>query len=168
MGVDVLDEFAARHDAILMVHQVRQHPKLVARQLDRLVLECHPAVAWVQGHRAGDEQRLRVAAGAPDQRPKPCQYFLDAERLCHVVVGAAVDALHLLVPAAARGQHQDGGRNVRRAPRSQQRQAVDVRQAQVEHNRVVRLGAHEEVGAFAVGGGVGGVARSVKRVRQLP
>jgi hypothetical protein len=44
--------------------------------------------------------------GAADQRPHARQHLLDVERLGHIVVGAGVDAGHLVAPAVARGQHQ--------------------------------------------------------------
>ena len=55
-----------------------------------------------------------LSAGAPDQRAQPREHLLHAERLGDVVVGAAVDALDLLVPAAARGQHQHRHAQARR------------------------------------------------------
>ena len=53
------------------------------------------------------------------------------------------------------------------APAAEQREAVDPRQPEVEHDRVVALGLAEEVGALAVGRAVDGVAGLAERARQL-
>jgi hypothetical protein len=52
LGVDVLGELAARDDAPLLVHQVRQRPVLVAGQRHRRAVECHDREARVQRHTA--------------------------------------------------------------------------------------------------------------------
>ena len=53
------------------------------------------------------------------------------------------------------------------APAAQQRQAVDLRQAEIEHDGVVALGLAEKLGALAVGGAVHGVARLAERRGEL-
>ena len=123
--------------------------------------------ARVERDRAAAQFRGELAARPPDQRPEPGQHFLHPERLGHVVVGAAVDPLDLLVPAAARGQDQDRHRQAGVAPAAEQREAVDLRQAQIEHHGVVALGVAEEVGALAVGRVVHRVAGLAERRRQL-
>ena len=45
------------------------------------------------------------------------------------------------------------------APAAQDRQAVDLGQTEVEHDRVVAFRLAEEVGLLAVGGAIDGVAR---------
>ena len=49
------------------------------------------------------------------------------------------------------------------APAPQQRQAVDLRQAEIEDDRVVVLGAPQEVGPLAVAGRVHGIAGLAER-----
>ena len=115
-----------RDDAPALVHQVRQHAELVAGQLHRRAVERDPRAPRIER----DARRSAAPAstwplGAADQRAQPRQHLLDPERLGHVVVGAAVDALDLLVPAAARGQDQHRHGEPGLAPAAQQRQAVD-------------------------------------------
>ena len=79
---------------------------------------------------------------AAQQRAHARHELAHAERLGQVVVGAAVEAEHLVGLFAPRGQHQD--RHVahsrsRRMAR-QTRDAVEPRQHQVEHDQVERLG----------------------------
>ena len=91
---------------------------------------------------------LRRAPGRSTRRmsaAQPREHFLHPERLGDVVVGAAVDALHLLVPAAARGQDQHrASRGRRRASARSTRQAVDPRQPEVEDHRVVAVRSARE------------------------
>jgi len=42
-----------------------------------------------------------MSRGAADQRPQPRQQLFHVERLGEVIVGAGVDALHLVAPAVA-------------------------------------------------------------------
>ena len=88
------------------------------------------------------------------RRPHPRDHFFDLERLGHVVVGAAVDALHLLVPAAPRREHEDGHGQAGGSPAAKQRQAVDPGQPEVQHDGVVAFGAGKKVRALAVAGDI--------------
>ena len=94
-----------------------------------------------------------MSARPANQRAQPREHFLDPKRLRDVVVRAAVDALHLLVPAAARREHEHRHRQARVAPAAKQRQAVDPREPEIEEHRVVGLGSHRKVRPLAVGGG---------------
>ena len=50
---------------------------------------------------------------------------------------------------------------------AEDRQAVDPRQSEIEHDRVVALGVPEEVGAIAVGRDIHRVSGAAERFRQL-
>src|SRR5262249_54232018 len=82
--------------------------------------------------------------------------------------GAAVDPLDLLVPASARGQDQYGRRLTAIAPAAQQRQAIHLGQPQIEDDCIVAFVVCEQIGSFAVGRMVYGVARSAPGGRELP
>ncbi len=89
------------------------------------------------------------------------------ERLGQVVVGAGVEARHLFAPGPPRGQDQDRGGHVLLAPAFQHRDAVDLRQAQVQDDGVIGFGVAQEVGFLAVGGVVDGVAGVAEGQLQL-
>ena len=127
----------------------------------------HARRTRIERDRAAAELAGELSAGAADERAQPRQDFFHPERLGDVVVGAAVDALDLLVPAAARRQDEHRQRQAGVAPAAQQREPVDLRQAEIEHDRVVALGLAEEVGALAVAGAVHGVAGVRQGARQL-
>jgi len=95
------------------------------------------------------------------------EHLLDAERLRDVIVRTAVDALHLLVPASARGQHQHRDGEARVPPAPQDRQAVDLGEPEVQHDGVVPFRLAKEVGALAVGGAIHRVAGIAERAREL-
>ena len=78
---------------------------------------------------------------APQQRAHPRDELADAERLGQVVVGAALEAEHLVGLFAPRRQHQDRHVAVHRlAPhRPAHRHAVEPRQHQVENQQIERL-----------------------------
>ena len=108
-----------------------------------------------------------LPARPADQRAQPREHFLHPERLGDVVVRALVDAVHLLVPAAARGQDQHRDAETCGAPAAEHRQAVDAGEPQVEHDRVIAFGAREEVGPLAVGRAVDRVAGAGQRAGEL-
>jgi hypothetical protein len=66
------------------------------------------------------------------------------ERLGDIIVGAGVEALHLVAPAVARGQDQHRHGAAGAAPFLQHRNAVHLRQADVEDDGVVGLALAEK------------------------
>ena len=139
----------------------------MARELDRRSVDGHAAGARVEPHRADNEVARGVARSAAEQRAQSGQHFLHVEGLGDIVVGAGVDALDLLAPAIPRGQDEDGHRASRLAPRFEDREAVALRQADVEHDRVVRLRVPLEPALLAVERAVHRVARGLERRRDL-
>ena len=126
-----------------------------------------PGRARIERDRAAAQLGRDLPARAPDQRPQPREDLLHPKRLGHVVVGAAVDPLDLLVPAAARRQHQHRHGEPRVAPAPQDREAVDAGQAKVEHDRVVAFRLSEEIGALAVGRAIDRIPGVAERRREL-
>ncbi len=135
----------------------------MARQLYLRAIERHFARPRIEHERTASQLRTTLSIRTANQRAQARQQLLHAKRLRHVVVGAAVDSLHLLVPASARGQHEHGHRLAGFAPAAEQRQAIDLRQAEVEHDGVVAFVVAEQIGAFAVGGVIDGVACASER-----
>ena len=88
--------------------------------------------------------------------------------LVDVIVGAGVDARNLVAPAVAGGQHQHRHLAAVAPPALDDADAVHLRQADIEHDRVVGLGVAEEMAFLAVIGAVDHIARIGKRIRQLP
>ena len=93
--------------------------------------------------------------------------LLGLERLGEIVVGAGVEAGHLVRPAVARGQHQHRHLDALLAPAVEDGEAVDLGQAEVEDDRVIGLGRAEIMAVLAVGGMVDGIARAFERRAQL-
>ena len=104
----------------------------------------------VEPQRAAVQDRARVPRRAPDQRLDARQHLLHLEGLGEVVVGARAQAHDLLAPGAACGQDQHRHGAALLAPALQDREAVQHRQAEVEHDRIVRLGIAQEVPLLAI------------------
>ena len=64
--------------------------------------------------------------------------------LDQVVVGARLEPLDAVLDRVARGQHQDRRAVARAAQRAAHLHPVDVRQAEVEHDRVRHVGLGRE------------------------
>ena len=165
--VEMLDQFGARHHAPGVVHEIGQQPVFVRGHLDRVAGHADPAGAGVQRHRPAGQFGLGMAGGAAQQRADPRQDFLEVKRLGDVVVGAGIEALHLVAPAVARGQDQDRHRAAVAAPGLQHRDAVHLGQADVEHDGVIGLAVAEEVPLLAVEGAIDHIAGIRQRRGQL-
>src|SRR5213078_2402678 len=75
---------------------------------------------------------------APEQRADARQELLERERLRHVVVGAAVEAGHLVRHAVPRRQHEHRRDDAAVAEAGEDAEAVALGQHEVEHDEVVR------------------------------
>ena len=116
------------------------------------------AGAGIERDRPAGQFGLGVAGGAAQQRADPRQHFLEVKRLGDVIVGAGVEALHLVAPAVARGEDQHRHRAPVAAPRLQHRDAVHLRQADIEHHGVVGLAVAEKMPLLAVEGAIDHIA----------
>ena len=108
-----------------------------------------------------------MPGGAAQQRADARQHLLEVEGLGDIVVGAGVEALHLVAPAVARGEdeHRHGAPGA--PPGFQHRDAVHLGQADVEDDGVVGLGLAEEVALLAVEGAIDHVAGVGQRGGEL-
>ncbi len=86
----------------------------------------------------GEHRSTPCTARAPQQRAHACQQLAHAERLGDVVIGPALEAQHAVGLFGACGQHQDGRLSIRAvtADRLTQRDAVEPRQHEIEHDQV--------------------------------
>jgi hypothetical protein len=108
-----------------------------------------------------------MAGRAPHLGPDAGQQLLHVEGLGDVVVGAGVDAGHLVAPAVARGQNNDRCLALGAAPLLEHADAVHLRQAGVEDDDVIGLRLAEEESFLAVEGGIDGIAGVGERRDQL-
>ncbi len=129
--------------------------------------DADPAGAGIQRDRAAGQFGLGVAGGAAQQRADPGQDFLEMKRLGDIVVGAGVETLHLVAPAVARGEDQHRHGAPVAAPGLQHRNAVHLRQADIEHDRVIGLAVAEKVPLLAVERAIDHVAGVGQRRREL-
>ena len=109
-----------------------------------------------------------MAGRAAQQRADARQHLLEMEGLGDVVVGAGVEALHLVAPAVARGEHQHRHGAAGAPPGLEHRDAVHLGQADVEDDGVIGLGLAEEVALLAVEGAIDHIARVGERGGELP
>ena len=108
-----------------------------------------------------------MTGGAAQQRADPRQHFLEVKGFCDIVVGAGVEALHLVAPAVAGGEDQHRHRASVAAPCLQHRDAVHLRQADVENDGVIGFAVTEEVPLLAVERAIDHITGIRQRRRQL-
>ncbi len=166
--IEVFDQLGPRHHAVTVVHQVFEHLVLVRGQLDRVAVDRHAPGPAVEAHRADLDLVRGMTGGAPNQRADPGEHLLDVEGLGDIVVGAGIDALHLVAPAIARREDQHRHLAAVPAPFLEHRDAVHLRQADVQHHRVIGLGIAEEMALLAVLRGVDRVAGFLEGRDELP
>jgi len=90
------------------MHEVGEQPIFVRGELDRIAIHRDAPGAGVEPHRPAVELALGVASRASQQRPDPRQHLLEMKRLGRLVVGAGIEALHLVAPAVTGCEHQTG------------------------------------------------------------
>ena len=94
------------------------------------------------------------------------QQLVELEGLDEVVVGAAVQALDLVGQRVARGEHDHRRGVAARAQVAQHREAVALRQAEVEQHGVEALAGQHGIGGAAVAHPVAGHALAAQRLAQ--
>ena len=121
----------------------------------------------VEPQRAALDLALGVAGGAAHLGAHARQQFLHVERLGEIIVGAGVHAGDLVAPAVARGEDDHRHLAFGPAPLLEDRDAVHLRQPDIEDDDVVGLGFAEEVAFLAVERLVDGIAGVGQRRHQL-
>ena len=88
------------------------------------------------------QYRAALGRRAPHESAHSREELVEVEGLGQIVVGAGVEAEHHVTLGAARREHQDGHRQgvVPIAQRAADREAVQLRQVEVQHDAVEALG----------------------------
>src|SRR5664280_522542 len=151
-------QLALRHELAGVAQQHLEQPPLCRGEPDVglgvAVVPGHPGCGQVDADVAEvDTGRLLSPVSARRDTAQPGQQLVDAERLGHVVVGPGVQRLHLVLAAAAPGQHDDRHAGPA-AQLADDREAIHVRQPEVEDDDVRRLRGRggERLGAGAGSG----------------
>ena len=137
-----------------MPQQQFQQREFARRQWQHAAIHGRPVRLRIEPH-AGVLQHVRLRFGGPSrQRMQPCQQFLERERLDQVIVGAGIQRLDAVADPVARGQHQHPRTRAARRQRAQHAEAVQPRQAEIEHHEIVAVPGQEPVGLHPVAGDV--------------
>jgi hypothetical protein len=147
----VLDDHAPCHAPSGVAHQVLEQRELFRSQVDSSVGALHPAFDPVKGEIEHAQRRLRRRTPAPQQSPHARREFGVGKWFVQAVVRPRVESLHAIFHAAARRQHQHRQIRLARTDVVQQRQAVHLRQIEVEHHQVVVEILGHGAALFAVG-----------------
>jgi hypothetical protein len=165
--VEVLDQFGATDHPAMMHHQIVQQTVFERGQAQRLAIDAGPRRAGIKPQRTQIQGRGRVTGRTAHQRAQARQQFLGVEGLGQIVVGPCVKAGDLLAPGAARSQDQHRRGDAVLAPTLQHRDAVDLGQAQIEHDGVVGLGIAQKLRLFTVRGVIDGITGVGQRQLEL-
>src|SRR5262245_23413474 len=141
------ERLAAQHDPRLRQQDVEQIELLVC-QLDIAPADAYTTTSGIhfdvaEGNRllSAVELGRTACAAAPHHGAYTRKQLTDPDRFHHIVVGPAAQSPHLVRLVAARGEHEDRHVAVRDvAPyRPADRQPINPRQHQVEHDEIERL-----------------------------
>src|SRR3954453_7903567 len=166
--VEVLDKLAARDHAAGMMHQIRKQTIFMRGKLDRIAIHADPPRAGIEANGAAIEFAPRMPGGAAQERTNAGKHLFEVERLGHVIVRTGIEALHLVAPSIAGGEHQDGHGPACPTPSFQNRDAVHLGQADIQNDRVIRLDFAEVMPFLAVEGAIDDVAGIAQSGRKLP
>lgn len=110
-----------------------------------LAVDADAVGARIQHHRPAGQFGLGMACRPAQQRANAGENLFEMKRLGDIIVGAGIEALHLVAPAVPRGQDQHRHGALVAPPRLQHRNAVHLGKPDVEHHGVVGLAVAEEV-----------------------
>ena len=127
-----------------------QHRLFPRGQGQRLLVEAEAPGAEVVDQGAAALQLFATEHAAAQQAPDPRLQLGQFERLCQVVVGAEIEAVHPVLHLAARSQHQHRQGLAAPAQARQHLEAVHPRQADVEDRQGVLLAGQGQVGGHPV------------------
>src|ERR1700741_3252975 len=85
------------------------------------------------------------------------------KRLCDVIIRAGIESLDLVAPAISRGEDQDRHHPLIAAPGFQYRNAIHLRQADVEDDCIVGLAVAEEMPFLTVEGAIDDISGIAQR-----
>ena len=162
---DLVEKLRAVEHLPRPAREVRQQIELPGGERDLASADAHAALAGLDPERAPFD-RLAGAripgAGrlggeglhAPEQRLHPRLELAHAEGLGEVVVRAHLQPEHAVELGRLRGEHQDRHVAGQGADLAADREAVHLREHQVEHHEVVAPAGRERQAALPVGGDV--------------
>ena len=110
--------------------------------------------------------RLRARRPPPQQRLEPRHQLDRLERLGQVIVGAELEADHLVDHLPSRRQHQDGRRHPALPHLAADVEAVHPRQHDVEHDEVVAAARRAREARLAVARRLDGVAFAAEPIAE--
>ena len=119
-----------------MPQQVLEQGELARAEVDGAAPEAHGAPPLVQLELAHAEHLVGLQRRAPQERAGAGEQLREGEGLGEVVVGAGVQAGHLVVDLVAGGEQQDRGGRPRGAHAAQHLEAVHAGQHDVQDDGV--------------------------------
>jgi hypothetical protein len=135
-----------------LAHQVLKQAVLERRELQHRAAEPHRLRRRVDAEGA---ERQHVSGGpqrAPQQGLEPRCQLRVFERLDQVVVGPGFQAHHFVLPAAARGEDQNGQGAAGLPQTLHDGQPIQLGQPQVNDDKIDRVLARQKQALFAVPG----------------
>ena len=168
MWIEVVGQFLLAHDAGAFAHQVFQYAVLKGREVQARISKACDLGREVNRQRAQRERIGGRLERAPEQRLHARRQLGVFKRLDQVVVRARLQALHLVLPAAAGGQDQDRQGTALGTQRLHHRQAVHFGQTQVHNGQVDRIFAGLKQAILAVARLIDAVAVGFELALQAP
>src|SRR6516165_5530143 len=129
----IFDQFLG-DDAILAAHQEFEHRRLARRQDLRFVIDECLAAFGVECEVRNLKRASEQLARTPQQRFQAGQQLLERKRLDEIVIGAAAQPSDAILQASTGGEHQNRQWILAPPYLSQDREAVAIGQAEVEHH----------------------------------
>ena len=144
--VERLFELDLGEDASRVARETLEQAVFHRRELHRRTVEPHGVSGRVQAQTPQVDERTRPPLAAAHQRPQAGGDLLERGRLHHVVVRSLVEAGDALGERVARRQDQHREDEPLGAPTPERVHPVFLRQAQIEHHGVERLGLQQAGG----------------------
>jgi len=141
----------AREDAARLLDQRAQQSEFAPRQVDDATFPVHGERGRIKPQVALAEHRLGLPLGTPVQRAQAGQVLVRVEGLAEEIIGPEVEGLDAVFHAVAGGEHKDGHGHAGSPCRTDDVQAIEARQTEVEHGRIETAITQRRQGRHAIG-----------------
>ena len=133
----MLQELEAAHHPARVPHERLEERELLGESSISVSPRHRSAAAQDRAEASPRELRGPLGRTAADQGSKACEQFRVRERLGEVVVGTRIQAFNPIPHRVSGSQHQNGRPDAGFTKRAADLEAVEAREHDVEHDRVV-------------------------------
>jgi cobalt-zinc-cadmium efflux system outer membrane protein len=164
--VDVLPDLVARDDLPFAKREIFEQRELARRERDYSSGAPDDSRRAIELEITDLDQVGDRLISAPNEGPQTREQLVERERFDEVVISAEVEAVDPIMHLISRRDDEDADARASGTEPAKNRQAVELRYHEIEHQRIVRIRLGEPQSLFTVSGRVHGVTCLAEALRE--